>query len=130
MFEKYMVVETNAKNVEENNQITGFQFEARLPYYRGVSLSMVQEIEVSVDGKVFPQDAVLITVHGNTYALTERENELEDRWEMGEVATLTVKHPGGLAKGSHEVGLKINIRIGYLPFPAIRNAVPKTINIS
>lgn len=130
MFEKYMIVEDGVKNLHENGNTTGFQLHARLPYYRGVSLSMVQEIEVSVDGETLPQDRVDITIHGNTYNLQQREDELDDRWEMGEVATLTVHHEGGLSSGAHQLGLKINIRIGYLPFPAIRNAVPKTIVIT
>jgi Domain of unknown function (DUF6379) len=120
MFEKYMIVAENAKN-----NANSFQIGARLPYYRGVSLSMVEEIEVSLDGETLPQDAVNITVHGNTYDFQQRENETDDRWEMGEVATLTVQKEGGLAAGEHKIGLKINIRIGYLPFPAIRFAENK-----
>ena len=123
-----MIVEDNLKNVVENGQAKGFTFGARLPYYRGVSLSMVEEIEVSLDGEVLPQDKVDITVHNNTYNLQQRENEIEDRWEMGEVATLVIHKDGGLSAGKHELGLKINIRIGYLPFPAIRVA-SKTIQI-
>ncbi|MFX0557795.1 C-glycoside deglycosidase beta subunit domain-containing protein [Maribacter sp. CXY002] len=122
MFEKYMIVEDNLKNVVDEGKVSGFQFGARLPYYRGVSLSMLEEIEVSVDGKVLPQDKVHLIVHNNTYDLKQREEELDDRWEMGEVATLFVQKEGGLPKGTHQLGLKINIRIGYLPFPAIRNA--------
>ncbi len=117
-----MIVEDNLKNVVEDGKITGFQFGARLPYYRGVSLSMLEEIEVSLDNEVLSQDNVHITVHENTYDFNQRENELDDRWEMGEVATLFVQKKGGLEKGNHLLGLKINIRIGYLPFPAIRNA--------
>lgn len=122
MFEKYMIVEDNLKNVVEDGKITGFQFGARLPYYRGVSLSMLEEIEVSLDNEVLPQANVHLTVHENTYNFNQRENELDDRWEMGEVATLFVQKKEGLSKGNHLLGLKINIRIGYLPFPAIRNA--------
>ena len=117
MFEKYMIVEDNLKNNENS-----FELGARLPYYRGVSLSMLEEIEVSLDGETLPQDAVNITVHGNTYDFQQRENEIDDRWEMGEVATLSIQKEGGLPKGEHKLGLKINIRIGYLPFPAIRFA--------
>jgi Domain of unknown function (DUF6379) len=124
MFEKYMIVEDNLKNSENS-----FELGARLPYYRGVSLSMVEEIEVSLDGEILPQDTVNITVHGNTYNLQQRENETDDRWEMGEVATLVVHKKGGLSQGEHKLGLKINIRIGYLPFPAIRFAEKQiTIN--
>jgi hypothetical protein len=122
MFEKYMIVEDNLKNSEN-----GFELGARLPYYRGVSLSMVEEIEVTLDGETLPQDTVDITVHDNTYNLQQRENETDDRWEMGEVATLTIHKEGGLPKGEHTFGLKINIRIGYLPFPAIRFAEKQII---
>ena len=115
MYEKYMIVPEKAKKTEN-----GFEIGARLPYYRGVSLSMVEEIEVSLDGDILPQNAVDITVHGNTYNLEQRENELDDRWEMGEVATLSVEKAGELPSGEHTIGLKINLRIGYMPFPSIR----------
>ncbi len=115
MYEKYMIVLEEAKKTEN-----GFEIGARLPYYRGVSLSMVEEIEVSLDGEVLPQNDVKITVHGNTYDLKQRENELDDRWEMGEEAILTVNKTGGLPSGEHNIGLKINLRIGYMPFPSIR----------
>lgn len=124
MFEKYMIVPEKAKKTEE-----GFEIGARLPYYRGVSLSMLEEIEVSVDGETLPQQDVLITVNGKTYDLQQRENEIEERWEMVDDAILTVKKAGGFASGEHTVGLKINLRIGYLPFPAIRHAVPKVISL-
>jgi hypothetical protein len=117
MFEKYMIVPEKAKKTEN-----GFQFGARLPYYRGVSLSMVEEIEVTLDGETLPQNVVDITVHGNTYDLAQRENEIDDRWEMGEVATLSVNKMGGLPQGEHKIELKINLRIGYMPFPSIRVA--------
>lgn len=124
MFEKYMIVAEKAQNTQN-----GFEFGARLPYYRGVSLSMVEEIEVTVDGETLPQNAVSITVHGNTYNLEKRENETEDRWEMGEEALLSVQKEGGLSSGEHQIGLKINLRIGYMPFPSIRVAAQK-ININ
>lgn len=115
MYEKYMIVPEKAKKTEK-----GFEIGARLPYYRGVSLSMVEEIEVSLDGEILPQNAVDITVHSNTYNLEQRENELDDRWEMGEVATLSIEKAGELPSGEHTIGLKINLRIGYMPFPSIR----------
>ncbi len=122
MFEKYMIVPEKAKKTEN-----GFQFGARLPYYRGISLSMVEEIEVTLDGETLPQSAVNITVHGNTYDLVQREKETDDRWEMGEEAILSVKKEDGLSVGEHKLGLKINLRIGYMPFPSIRVAEKKII---
>jgi hypothetical protein len=122
MYEKYMIVPEKAQKTEN-----GFQIGARLPYYRGVSLSMVEEIEVSVDGETLPQNAVSITIDGKTYDLRQRESELTNRWEMGDVAILTVEKSDGLSKGEHSIGLKINLRIGYMPFPSIRVAEKKVV---
>jgi Domain of unknown function (DUF6379) len=120
MYEKYMIVPEQAQNTEN-----GFQIGARLPYYRGISLSMVEEIEVSVDEETLPQSAVVIMIDGKTYNLEQRENETADRWEMGDVATLCIEKAGGLPTGEHTIGLKINLRIGYMPFPSIRMAKQK-----
>jgi hypothetical protein len=122
MYEKYMIVPEKAQKTEN-----GFQIGARLPYYRGVSLSMVEEIEISVDGETLPQNAVSITIDGKTYDLKQRESELTNRWEMGDVAILTVEKSDGLSKGEHSIGLKINLRIGYMPFPSIRIAEKKVV---
>lgn len=115
-----MIVPEKAKKTEN-----GFEIGARLPYYRGVSLSMVEEIEVTVDGETLPQNTVSITVDGKTYDLQQRENELENRWEMGDEAILSIQKEGGLSQGEHTIGLKINLRIGYMPFPSIRVAEKK-----
>ncbi|PWK21631.1 hypothetical protein LV89_03657 [Arcicella aurantiaca] len=124
MYEKYMIVPEKAKKTEE-----GFEIAARLPYYRGVSLSMIEEIEVKVDGETLPHNDVMIIVNGKTYNTEQRENELEERWEMVDDAILSVKKEGGFASGEHTVDLKMVLRIGYLPFPATRFAVPKTISL-
>jgi hypothetical protein len=122
MFEKYMIHENDVKNVVENKKVVGFKFGAKLPYYRGLGLSMVEEIGVRIDGEEIPKSEIKLTVHGNTYTLAELENEAKDRWEMGEVAHITVNKEGGLAKGEHQLNLMLNLRISYLPFPAIRHA--------
>ncbi len=128
MFEKYMIVAEEAQNTVNNDAVTGFRFGARLPYYRGLGLSMVEDIGVTVDGAAVPREAITLSVHGNTYSLAQMESEPEDRWEMGEVAHIGVARPGGLAKGAHRLGLMIHLRISYLPFPAIRTA-EKTIHV-
>ena len=128
MFEKYMIVENDVENISEKGKVTGFRFGARLPYYRGVALSLVEDIGVTVDGEEVPKEKIKLSVHGNEYTLKEMESEVDDRWNMGEVAYVIVSKEGGLPKGEHKVHLMLNIRIAYLPFPAIRNS-EKTITI-
>lgn len=130
MFEKYMIVPEEARNLsDQQGRVIGFQFGARLPYYRGLGLSMVEEIKVTVDGETFAADQLSLTLHGNTYTLAQLETEYNDRWEMGEVAFITVLKDGGLSKGEHSIDLLLNLRVSYMPFPQIRKA-SKNIRIA
>jgi hypothetical protein len=128
MFEKYMIVENDVENVVEDGKITGFKLGARLPYYRGIPLSLVEDIAVSVDGSEVARENIKFSAHGNTYRLKEMETETEDRWNMGEVAYILIDMEGGLPKGEHKVFLLLNMRIAYLPFPSIRKS-EKTVTI-
>lgn len=117
MFDKYMICEDTVRNVIEDGRVAGFQFGARLPYYRGLGLSMIEDVAVTVDGEKLPRESVRITLRGRTYTLDQMETEYEDRWEMGEVAIVTVCKPGGLNVGAHQLELLEQLRVSYLPFP-------------
>jgi hypothetical protein len=119
MFDKYMICDDLFKNVSEGDQVIGFQFNGRLPYYRGLGVSMVESLEVSVDEETYPRQAIRVTLHGNTYSLDEMEKEFEDRWEFGEPGTVTVLKPGGLKPGGHKVAMADTLRISYLPWPLV-----------
>ena len=119
MFDKYMICEEGFQNVVKNGVVTGFQFGARLPYYRGLGLSMVEDIGITVDGETIPHEQVLFSVRGRTWTLEQMETEIEERWEMGEVAMLIVQRNGGLSSGDHKIELMEQLRISYLPFPSI-----------
>lgn len=116
MFEKYMICEHDFRNVIESGKVTGFQFRARLPYYRGLGISMVEDLAVTVDSQRYPREALRVTLHGNTYTLDEMEHEYEDRWEFGEEGIVTVIKPGGLPTGLHKIEMSDTLRISYLPF--------------
>lgn len=116
MFDKYIICEDGFSNVTEGGQVTGFQLQARLPYYRGLGLSMVEDLNIKVDGQEVPRAAVKVTLHGNTYTLDEMETEYEDRWEFGEKGLVVVSKPGGLTPGKHRLELAPHLRISYLPF--------------
>ena len=116
MFDKYMICEHDFRNMVEAGEVTGFQFKARLPYYRGIGISMIEDLAVTVDAQRFPRQALRITLHGNTYTLDAMEGEYEDRWEFGEEGIVTVQNPGGLTPGLHKIELEAVLRISYLPF--------------
>lgn len=119
MFDKYIICESGFQNITDGGKVTGFQLKARLPYYRGLGISMVEELSLKVDGNQIPRQAIQVTLHGNTYTLDEMETEYDDRWEFGEEGLLTVQHPGGLTPGRHKIELSPSLRISYLPFTLV-----------
>jgi hypothetical protein len=109
--DKLMIVEDSLANVDG-----GFAFLGRLPYYRGLGLSMVEDIAVTIDGEAVLREDVRFSVRGKTYTLDEMETVYDDRWNFGEKATITALKPGGLAPGKHTLEMAVRNRVSYLPF--------------
>jgi len=117
MFDRYMIVEDAVRNVRRDGKAVGFEFGARIAYYRGLGLSMVEGLDVTVDGEKVPRENLRFAVGDKTFTLDKMETEYEARWEFGEVATVTVLKDGGLAPGEHRLELVENLRVAYMPFP-------------
>lgn len=110
MMDNKMIVEGSLR-LEDG----GFSFLGRLPYYRGLGLSMIEDIQVTIDGKDCPRDAVRFSVRGRTYTLDEMETVYDNRWNFGENARIIVLD-GDLAAGDHEITFAVRYRVSYLPF--------------
>lgn len=110
MMDNKMIVEGSLESVEG-----GFSFLGRLPYYRGLGLSMIEDIAVSVDGETLPREAIRFSVRGKTYTLDEMETVYDDRWNFGEKATIIALN-GGLSAGTHQITFAVRNRVSYLPF--------------
>jgi hypothetical protein len=110
-----MIMTREFKNLSENGRVHGFQIKVRIPYYRGVCLSLVDTIQLVVDGEEFPLEKMTFTVGGRTFTFAEMERATDVRWFFGEPATLTVSKPAGLKPGLHTVQLGIFIRTSYIP---------------
>jgi hypothetical protein len=115
MFDKYMIAGEEFRNVEKDGTVTGFQIGLRLPYYRGIVISLVDPPQLTVDGETVAPERATVTLHGNTYKLAEMEDQDVDRWEFGEVGIVTVKEPGGLKSGWHEIDVEQHLKISYVP---------------
>ena len=120
MFDKYIIDPDSFANVGPENERTGFSFDTRLGYYRGLTLSMLEELAVSVDGDDLPRDAVSFDDGNGAIGLDEMETAYDRRWNFGAPAKLTVVYPGGLTAGKHTVSLRQRLRISYMPFPSVR----------
>jgi Domain of unknown function (DUF6379) len=119
MFDRYLICEEGFANVVQDGKVTGFQLKVRITYYRGIALSLVEGFEISVDGKKYERNQVRFSVRDRSFTFSEMETAVNDRWEFGEVATLTIPAPGGLAPGKHQVEVLEHLRISYLPWPSV-----------
>jgi hypothetical protein len=117
MFERYVICEEGFKNVSEKGQVTGFQLRLRIANWRGLPLSLIEDVRVNVDGVSFPRDSVRVAVGGHIFTLDEMIPRSDVRWQFDELATVTILKPGGLARGMHEVAVVEQIRTGLAALP-------------
>lgn len=115
MFPRHMFKENSIKNVEVDGKIIGFQFDCRIQYYRGVTLSIIRDIEVWIDEEGYPREDIRFTLEGDTFTLDEMETVITYRWNFGQFATITVLKDGGLAKGKHHIKSTQTIAPSYMP---------------
>lgn len=106
------------RNIEKDGETAGFQFRFKAQYYRGITLSIIRDLQVCIDGEQIPREDVRLTVNDETFTLEETRTMIdpEYRWEFGEYAAVTVLKEGGLAAGAHHLDVKQVIAPSYMPF--------------
>ena len=106
------------RNIEEDGKITGYQFQFKAQYYRGITLSIVRDILISVDNEDVKREDIRFTVNGETFTLEEMRTVIDSdyRWEFGEYATVSVLKDGGLSAGKHHIHARQIIAPSYMPF--------------
>ena len=115
MLDRNVIQGRGFRNVVEDGRVTGFQLVLRNPNYRGVAASLLDGVEVTVDGERVPDSVPLWTLQGRTYTLDELRATTDVRWQLDEPATITVPKPGGLATGVHDVEVVVYLRRPYFP---------------
>ena len=64
MFDQHIICREGFDNVTRDGEIIGVRFLARLPYYRGLGLSMVEDIAVTLNGEAIPRQAIRLARPG------------------------------------------------------------------
>jgi hypothetical protein len=121
MFDKYIIDAASVVNTGPADAPTGFSFTTKLGYYRGLGLSMVEDLKVSIDGQELPRAAIVFDEGSGPLTLDAMETAFDRRWPFGAPATITVALPGGFPKGEHTLALQQRLRISYMPFPSFNN---------
>lgn len=123
MFDRYLICNYGLRNViSETGMIEGFELKIRIPYYRGVPLSVIDEIKVGIGGgvdggmQVFTNDSIRFSVASGSFMMSEMSTVATKRWNFDEDATLKVYKPGGLLYYDQQVEVWITIRAPYGKF--------------
>ena len=61
MFDNNVFIPGTCKNVEEDGKIIGYEMQTHITYYRGIPLSMINYLEVAVDGVEVPEEDIRFT---------------------------------------------------------------------
>ncbi len=118
MFDNNVFIENTCVNVEEDGKITGYELQTNITYYRGIPMSMIEYIKVTVDGEEAPAEDIRISIDRvDWFTLKEAETVTTYKWEYGEPLYIRVLKDGGLSKGTHKVKLTVATRTAYIPVP-------------
>jgi hypothetical protein len=114
MFDKQIICTHGFRNViSETGHLEGFEMKIRIPYYRGVPLSVVDTIKVTAGGETFTNDRIRFTVASGSFMMDEMSTVATRRWNFDEDATLKIYKPGGLVYFDQKIELLIAIRAPY-----------------
>ncbi len=118
MFDNNVFIENTCVNVEESGKITGYELQTNITYYRGIPMSMIEYIKVTVDGEEAPSEDIRLSIDRvDWFTLKEAETVTTYKWEYGEPLYIRVLKDGGLSKGIHKVKLTVATRTAYIPIP-------------
>lgn len=122
MLERSHIQSSGFANVGPVGQRTGFRVRMRQPNYRGGRISLIEGIDISVDGETFPASGNAIEIDGRQVSHAELDAQTTLHWPVGTTIDVIVDKPGGLAPGVHLVGTVIYFRHPY--FPPVFQPVP------
>lgn len=114
LFETFLL-NRGFRNVFQAGQITGFQFKIKLPYYRGIFVSCLDDFLVTVDGQSYSLDKVSLKVGDRVFRWAQIDEAYDVFYNYGDPITVIVDKPGGLTTGLHTVECGLAIRRSYTP---------------
>ena len=115
MLDRDLIQNRGVRNVITDGVVTGFQFQLRMPNYRGVWGSLIDGVAVSVGELSWRREVPTWTLQGRTLTVDQLRASSDVRWQLDEPAIITVPHEGGLTAGVHHLSVVIAIHAPYIP---------------
>ncbi len=98
-----------------NDQTVGFALSIGMNYYRGLPLSAIEELEITVDGQAIPGALMLAEFNEKLFMPDQLALAWTEFWGIKRYLTVRV-YNGGLADGEHEVAVRLILRNVYMQF--------------
>ncbi|WP_206243927.1 C-glycoside deglycosidase beta subunit domain-containing protein [Novosphingobium terrae] len=115
MPERSIIQSSGFANIGPVAARSGFAVRLRQPNYRALRLSLIEGIDITVDGEHFAAEASTILLNGRDYTHAQMAETTAIRWAVGECLSVIVPRSGGLKPGVHEVGCVLRLRHPYFP---------------
>lgn len=112
-----VVCDDSLKNTYANGLKSGYQFDIRLSYYRGMYLSCIDRFEIYVDGEKVPDQDIAFNINDKALNAFQLSECITEFWKLTEPARIEINKPGGLAEGEHHINVVLMLRSPYLPLP-------------
>jgi hypothetical protein len=113
MFDRFIIHDKGFRNIYEKGVPVGFVINVRINYYRGIPLSMLDDVKVIVDGETFTTDDMTFVVNGVRYTFKEMNETSNVYWFFGDDLRIEINKPGGLRPGKKVVELYLTPRNSY-----------------
>lgn len=114
-FEDHVVREDGFYNILLNGKRVGFNLDLRINYYRGLPLSSVRTLEISIDDKKIPEQQIIVELNGKTFSVRQLKELYAEFWGIKTPMHLRVFN-GGLEEGGHDVAATIIYQSPYMEF--------------
>jgi|GEM_PF-2510703 len=85
----------------------------RLPWYRCLPVSVLDKIELSIDGSEIPAEDIRVLLFGEPKTVAEVKRYTRLIWSNLETQDIQVTLPSPIAEGPHEVALNLRIDLPY-----------------
>lgn len=93
----------------------GCEVDVRLPWYRSLPMSCLEDVELIVNGEAVARDDVRVRLDGADLALDDLAERTTDFWFVQDAVTVSAPLAGGLVAGADaDVQVTLATRIPYI----------------
>ena len=105
--------EGTLKNKSVEGCCTGYTFEVDNLSYRGVWVSTLEGVKVTVDGEEVPESDIMVCLKGMKFPVCDLGSHTEVFWGARDKCVINVNKVGGLSAGEHKVEIEILKRADF-----------------